>query len=225
MTTRLDVPTVSQAAYETLHRMILSGQFVPGQWIKEREITEILGISRTPVRDALRMLERERLLVSIPHRGFRIPVPTVKELHDYYELRAELEGMAARLASERATDSDIQTLNNLWESAQSSLLAHDVTTLAERNDEFHRHLAACTDNDELVASLLRLRAGIDLYRNLSWAQKPRPAHTLQQHQHILFCVTNRNALAAQESARVHIMDSLSIALQGLATFQSNSGAK
>jgi DNA-binding GntR family transcriptional regulator len=225
MNMQLEVQTVSRAAYESLYRMILAGQFVPGQWIKEREVSEMLGISRTPIREALRMLERERVVVSIPHRGFRVPIPTAKELQDFYELRAELEGMGARLASERATDSDIQALTDLWTSAQSSLLAHDVTTMAERNDEFHRYMATCTDNGELVASLVRLRAGIDLYRNLSWTQKSRPARTLEQHQQILFCITNRNGLAAQESARVHIMDSLAVALQGLETFQSHSGPR
>lgn len=221
MDMRVEVQTISRVAYENLYRMILSGQFVPGQWIKERELTEMLGISRTPVREALRMLERERLVVSIPHRGFRVPIPTIKELEDFYELRAELEGMAARLASERATDGDLQTLNQLWLSAHAGLLVNDSAGMAESNTEFHRYLATCTGNRELVASLVRLRAGIDLYRNLSWTQKARPAQTLEQHQRILACVTNRDGLSAQENARIHIMDSLASAIQALETFQSD----
>lgn len=223
MDVRVEVKTVSRVAYDHLYRMILAGNFVPGQWIKERDLTDMLGFSRTPIREALRMLERERLVVSIPHRGFRIPIPTVKELEDFYELRAELEGMAARLAAERATDDDIQQLHDLWAAAKSELEAENAPTMAENNDAFHRTLAACTGNRELVASLDRLRAGVDLYRNLSWSvQKARPARTLEQHFRILSCVSDHNGIAAQDCAKAHIMDSLTLAIQGLRTFLSDN---
>lgn len=219
MDARLEVQTISRTAYDRLYRMILSGQFLPGQWVKERELTDLLGISRTPIREALRMLEREQLVVSIPHRGFRIPIPMAKELKDFYELRAELEGMAARLAAERASDDDIDELHGFWEAAQAGLRSKDATAMAENNDAFHHGLAFCTGNQELVNSLDRLRARVDLYRNLSWsAQKARPARTLEQHKEILDVVSRRDGVKAQESARAHVLDSLVVAIQGLEGF-------
>lgn len=224
MDIRVEVRTVSRVAYDHLYRMILAGEFLPGQWIKERQLTELLGISRTPVREALRMLEQERLVVSIPHRGFRVPIPTIKELEDFYELRAELEGMAARLAATRAAEADLSHLKSLWEAAQEGLRVGDATAMAESNDAFHHSLAQCTGNAELVSSLDRLRTGIDLYRNLSWsAQKGRPALTLEQHKRILTFVCQRNGPAAQDSARTHILDSLALAKQGLQSFHHQSG--
>ena len=223
MDVRVEVQTISRVAYDRLYRMILAGEFLPGQWIKERELTDMLGISRTPVREALRMLERERLVVSIPHRGFRIPIPTAKELRDFYELRAELEGMAARLAAERASDDDIEQLRRFLDAAEAGLKDRDATAMAENNDAFHHTLAACTGNHELVNSLHRLRAGIDLYRHLSWSvKKARPARTSEQHRRILVCVKNRDGAAAQESARIHIMDSLTVAIQGLEAFHAKA---
>lgn len=205
---RVEVQTVSQGAYDRLYELIVTGHFKPGQSLKERELAELLGISRTPIREALRKLETEKLLVSTPHRGYRMPIPTAKEMQNFYELRAELEGMAARLAAERASQMDLAKLTSLLEEAKAYLRKRDISQMVTLNNNFHHQLAMCTGNTELVSSLQRLRADIDLYRVLLWSShQERPAHTLQQHEKILGYVIERNTEMAQRSANTHIWDS------------------
>ncbi|MED3562919.1 GntR family transcriptional regulator, partial [Bacillus xiapuensis] len=98
---KLQKETTSMAVYKHLYQLIITGTFQPGEWIRERQIKEMLGVSSTPIREALKMLAQERLLEAVPHHGVRIKRLSLKEIEDMYELRVELEGLAAQLAAIR----------------------------------------------------------------------------------------------------------------------------
>jgi DNA-binding GntR family transcriptional regulator len=212
----LEVRTLSAAVYDRLKEMLLAGHFHPGQWIRERELTEMLNVSRTPIREALRILEQDRLVDSIPRRGFRMRIPQPKELQDFYELRAELEGLAAQLAAERAFPAALEDIREALERARRSLGQHDAPHVIAGNNAFHDRVAAASGNQVLLQSLSQLRDGVNLYRTLSWsAQQSRPPVTLEQHEGIFDAIESRDARRARERARNHVWDSLPLALEAV----------
>lgn len=208
--------TVARAAYQRLRELLLTGYFRPGQWLRERELSELLGISRTPLREALRMLERDEQVVSVPHRGFRIPVPTAAEMREFYELRAELEGMAARLAAVRAGPPSLGAMNDALTRSRAFLAEASAHRVIEENNRFHIEVARGAENRALEGALRQLRGRIDLYRVLAWsAVQSRPAMTQVEHEAIYSAIYRRDAPAAETAARRHILDSLEFALTAL----------
>jgi DNA-binding GntR family transcriptional regulator len=220
----LQVATLSAAVYDRVKALLFSGHFKPGQWIRERELTDMLNVSRTPVREALRILEQERLVDSWPRRGFRMRVPHPKELTDFYELRAELEGLAAQLAAERASAQALYAIAQALELARDSLGQHDGPHVIAGNNAFHEQVAMASGNRVLLQSLTQLRDGVNLYRTLSWStQQSRPPVTLQQHQMIYEAIRDRDARTARERARAHVWDSLPLAMEALRALEVPDG--
>lgn len=226
MAPRLAVATVGAAVYDTVKDLLLSGHFKPGERIRERELTELLGVSRTPIREALRMLEQDHLVDSVPRRGFRMRVPAAKELKDFYELRAELEGLSAALAAERASDETLAALHADLQQVQELLAQGDAREIIAGNNRFHDAVARAADNRILEQSLSQLRDGVNLYRTLSWSSyKERPAVTWRQHSAIYLGLAERNPALARERAVRHIWDSLPLALAALTAVGHPHGTK
>ncbi|MCL6577495.1 GntR family transcriptional regulator [Kyrpidia sp.] len=214
------VQTISETVHKRLRELILSGHFKPGQWLRERELLQILGVSRTPVREALRRLEQERLLESIPHRGFRVPIPTEKEIESFYELRAELEGIAAALAAKRITTEQIDTLEEILEAATRYLRNHQSLEVIRENNRFHETVALASGNPVLLQFLQQLLDGINLYRVFSWSSnKERPPVTLNQHREILEAIRKGDSDLARRRAAEHVWDSLPLVLETVKLFQ------
>lgn len=215
-TKQLNVKTVSATVYDRVRELILTGFFAPGQWVREKELIEMLGVSRTPVREALRMLEQERLLVSIPRRGFRVPIPTVKEIRDFFELRAELEGMAAYIAARKADRKKIDIIQKTLEEAEQFLQKEEAFEVIRSNNRFHDAVALASDNQALFQCLQQLRAGVNLHRILSWStHRERPPITLAQHRKIFEAIKDGNEELAKKRAIEHIQDSLILAVEAL----------
>ena len=212
----LSVTTLSAAVYDSLKALLLNGHFRPGQWIRERELTELLGVSRTPVREALRLLEQERLVDSLPRRGFRMRIPRRKELQDFYELRGELEGLAAELASERAQAASLEAIGHGLREAREAMARDQLDLLIAHNNAFHDRVSEAAGNRVLQLSLGQLRDGVNLYRTLSWSNpESRAPITLDQHEGVYRAIEARDGRRARERARAHVWDSLPLALEAL----------
>ncbi len=210
------VNTVTEAVYQRMRDLLLTGVFAPGQWIRERDLTETLGVSRTPVREALRLLERDRLVIAESRKGFRIPIPSVKEITDFYELRTELEGFAAARAARQVSHAELADLRQLISDAQTALSQENRAELIALNNRFHDVVAKASGNQALADMLGKLRTNVNLFRVLSWSsRRERPATTLSQHRLILEAIEQRNEAKARTRAKDHIMDSLPLTLAGL----------
>lgn len=210
------VNTITEAVYQRMRNLLLTGVFAPGQWIRERDLTEILGVSRTPIREALRLLERDQLVIAESRKGFRIPVPSVKEITDFYELRTVLEGFAAALAARKVSSVQLAYLRELINNAQTALAQENKVELIALNNQFHDEVAEASENRALAAMLGKLRTNVNLFRVLSWSsRRERPATTLSQHRLIFEAIEQHNEEKASTLAQDHIMDSLPLTLAGL----------
>ncbi len=212
----LQFSSVVESTYHYLRDLILSGHFMPGERLRERELAEMTGVSRTPIREALRMLEQEQLLILESRKGFRIPIPTTKEITDFYELRAELEGMAAAKAAHKSNMVRLTEIADALATANASLTNGELTKVILLNNWFHDLIAMASDNESLGDMLSKLRAKVNLYRALSWSgRRERPAETLRQHRLIFKAIQARNEALARSQAVDHVMDSLPLVLEGL----------
>ncbi len=157
----------AELAHSHIHRRILSGEFAPGHLLSAQDLAAEIGVSRTPVRDALRVLEQEGLVELTPRQESRVKSLTYEEFREMGELRIALESYFAMLAAERHTDEDIETLRNSLEKMKSltdALVAssgeekqHLIRTLAGEDIRFHMTIAEASRNLPLKQELTRLQ--------------------------------------------------------------------
>ncbi|MGO0802558.1 GntR family transcriptional regulator, partial [Clostridioides difficile] len=136
--------------FENLREAILEGKLKPGQRLMEVQLAEQLGVSRTPVREAIRKLELEGLVVMLPRKGAYVANMSLKDIMDVLEVRASLEGLAAYLAAERISDEDIKKLKDISEEFKKSTLESDVDALLKLDVEFHECIFKATNNKKLI---------------------------------------------------------------------------
>ncbi|WP_052703034.1 GntR family transcriptional regulator [Paenibacillus beijingensis] len=207
--------TTTMAVYRRVYDLVLNGHFPPGDWIRERQLKELLGVSSTPIREALRMLVQERILESVPHHGVRVKGLSMKEIRDYYELRAELEGLAAELAAQRGSAELFKQMEDLLQLQPDYCDSADHVTLAvESNNQFHDLIVEASGNESLKNTLLHLRAGISWIQVMAW-NRNSDRHSLTYHQHrgIWEALVSRDPKQARARVHEHIWDSVSLMLQ------------
>lgn len=204
----IPVKRIGDEAYERLRHAIIAGRFRPGERVLELNLAKQMGISRTPIREAVRMLEQDGLVEVTPHRGTVIRKLTEEEAFNIYEVRAVLEGLAAKLAVERGSRDDIDKLRELFEAAKRAWKRRQKSAVIECNNRFHDTLAQMSGNRVLAKALGDLRASVNLLRIMSWSVAPKqPARTISEHGKIVRAIAAGNATRAQRYAMEHIWSS------------------
>ena len=145
--------SLSDQAYYRIRELIVTLELAPGSLVSERELMQRLGLGRTPVREALRALARERLVEVYPRRGMFVSSVEVRDLAGLSEVRNTLEPSAARLAAERATDADRETIGRLLDELEQVHGEPDERALIDLDQRIHRHVYRCTHNPFLSAAL------------------------------------------------------------------------
>ncbi len=150
--------------FNTLRQAILRGELKPGERLMEIQLANKLGVSRTPIREAIRKLELEGLVLMIPRKGAEVAEITEKSLRDVLEVRRALEELAVGLVCEKITDEQIQDLKDAAEEFKESLKSGDITRIAEADVKFHDVIYMATDNQKLIQLLNNLREQMYRYR-------------------------------------------------------------
>ena len=150
--------------FNTLRQAILRGELKPGERLMEIRLANQLGVSRTPIREAIRMLELEGLVIMIPRKGAQVAQITEKDLNDFLEVRLGLEELATRFACERIRSEALGDLYRASRKFESLLETDDLQALAKADVEFHDIIYQATDNARLVQLLNNLREQMYRYR-------------------------------------------------------------
>ena len=187
------------AAYQALRQRILNGDFSPDQRLREIEVAQLLGMGRTPVREALKRLEDERLLTHRPRQGLVVTRFNREEVAELYAMREVLEGAAAEFAARHASDAEIDNLRAIL--AENALPDADPIAL---NLAFHEAIYGAAHNAHLVRSLRALTDTTYLLGRSTLTSPERAAKALEEHQAIAAAIIVRNPAAANETARHHI---------------------
>lgn len=191
--------------YRTLKSMISERKFLPGTKIYQDRLAQKLGISRTPLVNALKKLEQEKLITAIPRRGFFIRRFSKKEMVHIFELREVLEGLAARRASVNISENQIQKLKNFFRGLKISDEPKALKKYAEEDRRFHQFLMDIGGND-LLSSILGTYS-IIILSYLGGYQEGlvrSPKETIHEHQAIIEAISKRDPVKAEESARFHL---------------------
>ena len=209
-TTRLhsaEPKTLSEQVFNELKDAIIAGDLEQGSKITEDGIAKKYGISRGPLREAIRRLEAIRLLVRIPHAGMRVVTLTTEIMEEIYTVREALEGMSARLAAERMSDDDIASLSELLDKHQDSIDKSEGKQYFQRegNLDFHYRIAKASHNQWLIDLLSsELYQLLRMGRQRSGQTPARPLQALQEHRRIVEAIQMRDPELAELLMRRHI---------------------
>jgi DNA-binding GntR family transcriptional regulator len=192
-----------QAAYDRIKEAIVDGVLQPMERITETQVGKRLGLSRTPVREAFRLLESEGLMVVVPQRGSFVSQPSIGDIVEIYQIRIPLECMAARLAALRLDDARLARLDALV-AAQSRPSTRRPDESLAASAEFHEILIACVGNKRLSLLMKQLQAQVHRVRVLWPSTKPRLDDTWEEHARLLAALRSRDAAASERLMREHM---------------------
>lgn len=150
--------------FNTLRQAILRGELKPGERLMEIQLANKLGVSRTPIREAIRKLELEGLVLMIPRKGAEVAEITEKNMRDVLEVRKALEELAVQLACDKITKEEIEEMKKAAEDFKKILKSKDITEIAEADVRFHDIIYMATDNQKLIQLLNNLREQMYRYR-------------------------------------------------------------
>ncbi len=190
--------------FHTLREAILKGDLKPGERLMELQLASRLGVSRTPIREAIRMLEQEGLAVTIPRKGAEVAKMTLKGMEDVLEIRESLEELAVKLACERITPEQLKKLWEVKESFEDCIRTGEVKRIAEADVLFHDVIYEATANPKLVSILNNLREQIYRYRVEYLKDSGNYPMLICEHKAILEALEERNIPKAIERMRAHV---------------------
>ncbi len=201
--------------FHTLRRAIMQGDLKPGERLMEIKLANRMGVSRTPIREAIRMLELEGLVVMIPRKGAQVAKITEKDLKDVLEVRMGLEQLAVKYASMRITDEQLEALSNASRQFEQAVKAENLTEIAEADVHFHDLLYEATGNARLVQLLNNLREQMYRYR-VEYLKDPSIRESLVK-EHDMLCekLKDRDTDHAAEIMESHIKRQEEFILQNL----------
>ncbi len=194
---------IVDAVYEQLRDGILSGELSPGTRLKVAALADKLGVSRSPIREAVLRLTQERLALEEPRRGAVVASISRDELVRLYELREVLEGLAARLATEHATPQLVQELHAVLLQHETAAAKADTTAFREADVLFHRLIRDATDNPELTRMLddIQSKVRIAMFTRVSVGRE----QALADHRAIFKGIESGDPDASERAARAHIV--------------------
>ncbi|MEY3912968.1 MAG: hypothetical protein RL509_1012, partial [Pseudomonadota bacterium] len=191
---------------ELLRQRIFARELEPGSWIDEVKIAEAYGISRTPLREALKVLAAEGLVTMKMRRGAYVTEVNEKDLSDVYHLLALLESDAAGVVAERATEAELESLAELHQSLERA--QGDREAFFRINEEFHQRLLQLADNRWREQMVADLRKVMKLNRHQSLLKSGRILESLQEHRLLLQALQSRDAAASAQRMREHFLSGL-----------------
>ena len=204
-------------AYRRIRAAIQAGELKPGERLREMELAKTIGLSRTPVREALARLESEGLVAHDASRGIMVAELDYSMVTELYYMREVLEGTAARLTARHASEVEISILEDLCCQYEAASKTGDEAMLAASNRRFHDTLYRCSHNRYLVNMLTVLHDALSLLGSTTLRSKERAAETLQEHRAVVDAVKGRDADAAELALRKHIRAAQKVRMQQLFT--------
>lgn len=204
--------------FETLRDAIITQVLKPGERLMEIQLADEMGVSRTPVREAIRKLELEGLVVMVPRKGAYVAGVSMKDIHEVYEVRAALEMLAVSLAAERITDEELDALERqvLRESeAETELDENALDNIIYIDSTFHDIIYQAAHNQRLVQFVNILQEQLQRFRAASLSRPGRSKTALDEHKQIVEALAERNGELAAKLAKEHIENAENAMISGM----------
>jgi len=201
---RIDVRALHREVAAKIREMIRKGVLVRGQRIVEADVCEQIGVSRTPLREALRMLESEGLVELFPHKGVFIRQPSMDEIQEMFEVMGVLEGTCARLTAEKMTTAGWQKIERLHRKLETHYAEGDREKYISANNVFHALVQELAGNRVLDEAVAKLREKVALYRHQQIYEDRRFDESIREHREILEAFRRRDPDAAEKRMKRHL---------------------
>ena len=190
--------------FNTLRKAILTGELKPGERLMEIHLANRLGVSRTPIREAIRKLELEGLVIMIPRRGAEVAQITEKSLKDVLEVRRALDALCAELACDRISDEEKERLRQACNAFDHATVTGDATTIAAADVAFHDIIVQATGNARLIQLINNMSEQMYRYRFEYIKDESGHDNLVNEHRMIYESIIEQDKARAAEAARLHI---------------------
>ncbi len=190
--------------FNTLRQAILTGELKPGERLMEIHLANKLGVSRTPIREAIRKLELEGLVTMIPRRGAEVARITEKSMNDVLEVRRALDALCAELACERITGEETEQLHRACEAFEAAVKTRDLKRIARADVQLHDIIVQATGNQRLVQLVNNLSEQMYRYRFEYIKDASQHQRLIEEHRIIYESIVKKDRETASQAARVHI---------------------
>jgi DNA-binding GntR family transcriptional regulator len=196
--------TLPEAAAERLRALIIEGVLAPGARLNERELSEQLGVSRTPLREAFRMLAADGLLVQLPNRGAQVVALSRDDVRHAFDVMASLEGLSGELAVERVTEKDLADLGLLQAEMEAAHARHDLPTYYRVNRAIHDRINAIAGNPILTQTFRTLNARLHALRFRSNLVQGKWDQAVDEHRRMLAALAARDGTKLRDLLVRHL---------------------
>ncbi|MGN0425675.1 MAG: GntR family transcriptional regulator [Acetatifactor sp.] len=190
--------------FNTLRQAILTGELKPGERLMEIHLANKLGVSRTPIREAIHMLELEGLVTMIPRRGAEVAQITEKSMNDVLEVRRALDALCAELACKRITEEELTRLGQACDNFEKAVATGDVNEIAKADVALHDIIVQATGNRRLISLVNNLSEQMYRYRYEYIKDTNQHETLIAEHRIIYASICNKDVVTAAEAARTHI---------------------
>jgi len=190
--------------FNTLRQAILTGELKPGERLMEIHLANRLGVSRTPIREAIRKLELEGLVTMIPRRGAEVAEITEKSLQDVLEVRRALDALIVELACERISQEELEQLDAACKKVEEAIAGKDLKKIAQADVAFHDIIVKATGNTRLVQMVNNLSEQMYRYRFEYIKDESKHQSLIEEHRIIFESLKNSDKATASKTAKLHI---------------------
>ncbi len=194
--------------FHTLRDAILKGELKPGERLMEMHLAEKLGVSRTPIREAIRMLEKEGLAITIPRRGAQVAKMTEKDLEDVLEIRDALDSLAVTTACRRMNEENAAKLDEALSDFEKAVLSEDIRAIAEADENFHNVIYQITENPKLETIVANLREQMYRYRFEYLKDNSYYRRLTEEHREIVDGLKKKDRELVRENMHTHLMNQM-----------------
>lgn len=199
-----DYKPLREVIFTTLREAIIMGELKPGERLMEVQLAQKMGVSRTPVREAIRKLELEGFVKMIPRKGAHVAKLSVKDIMDVLEVRASLDGLATLLAAERITESELKELKHVQGQFDNYVEKDNLQGIIKKDVEFHDVIYKASKNDKLIQISNNLREQVYRFRVIYLKDFRSTKEVIREHMEIYQAISNRDPDAARKAAEKHI---------------------
>jgi DNA-binding GntR family transcriptional regulator len=203
---KIPLKTLHQTVADRIYEMITKGELAMGQKLMEIELCKTLGVSRTPLREALRSLSSEGLVELIPNRGAFVRQPSIHEISDMFEAMAILEGICAKMAVEKMTEKDLNKLMELHQQLENSYEKGNINKYARVNLKYHTYVREAVKNETIADIVNGLRRKILMLRYRGLQLEGRFDASIKEHRDIIKAFQKKDPQAVEHFTKVHLIN-------------------
>ena len=198
------IKTIRGQVYQILRDEICKGVYEPGFWLQETELSEHLGVSRSPIREALRQLVADGLVVEIPNKGVFVKKFTCRDIDEIFDMRLMLESYAIQNSRSRMTSARLESLFSILEQMEKTHAVGDLEAYTRYDEQLHNQIVEIADNSLVKSTYDRVRSMNQQFRVLSLTSQKRFSESLVEHRQIIQSLAIGDTATAQQTNARHL---------------------